>query len=71
MSNIQNEVTKIHYMFGTSEMANYKIQLLFDKLIIQAQIDILSEHIEHPNKPGYKRKDILDKIKLLKNKLDK
>ena len=29
--NIQEEVQKIHLHFGTSEMANYKIQLLFDK----------------------------------------
>ncbi len=37
--------------------------------IIQAQIDILKEHIEHPKKPGYKRHDILDKIKELESKL--
>ncbi len=29
--NIQEELIKIHSQFGTSEMANYKIQLLFDK----------------------------------------
>ena len=29
--NIQDEVQKIHSKFGTSEMANYKIQLLFEK----------------------------------------
>lgn len=29
--NIQDEVAKIHAKFGTSEMANYHIQLLFDK----------------------------------------
>ena len=34
--NIQDEVQKIHHQYGTSEMANYKIQLLFDKLIEQA-----------------------------------
>ena len=29
--NIQDEVQKIHHKFGTSEMANYEIQFLFDK----------------------------------------
>jgi len=38
--------------------------------IIQAQIDILNKHIEHPSKPGYKRHDILNKIKELKSKLN-
>ena len=31
MTNIQGEVQKIHSQFGTSEMANYKIQLLCDE----------------------------------------
>ena len=31
MKNIQEEVQKIHAQFGTSEMANYKIQLLFEE----------------------------------------
>ena len=34
--NIQDEVQKIHHQYGTSEMANYKIQLLFDILIEEA-----------------------------------
>lgn len=29
--NIQDEVSKIHAQFGVSELANYKIQILFDK----------------------------------------
>jgi len=29
--NIQDEVQKIHHKYGTSEMANYEIQKLFDK----------------------------------------
>jgi hypothetical protein len=29
--NIQDEVQKIHHQYGTSEMANYEIQKLFDK----------------------------------------
>ncbi len=29
--NIQDELMKIHHKFGTSEMANYKIQQLFDE----------------------------------------
>lgn len=31
--NIQEEVQKIHSQFGTTEIANYKIQLLFEKAI--------------------------------------
>ncbi len=31
MTNIQDEVRKIHNQYGMSEMANYKIQLLFEK----------------------------------------
>ena len=37
------------------------------KLHLQSQIDLLMEVIEHPTKPGYKRHDVLDKIKNLKN----
>ena len=31
MTNIQDEVQKIHNQYGVSEMANYKIQLLCEK----------------------------------------
>lgn len=31
MINIQDEVQKIHHQYGMSEVANYKIQLLFEK----------------------------------------
>ena len=31
--NVQDECIKIHSKFGMSEMANYKIQLLFDSEI--------------------------------------
>lgn len=31
--NIQDEVAKIHAKFGTSELANYKIQLLFESYL--------------------------------------
>ena len=31
MINIQDEVQKIHNQYGMSEVANYKIQLLFEK----------------------------------------
>ncbi len=37
--------------------------------ILQAQIDVLKNHIEHPTKPGYKRHDILNKIKELQQEL--
>jgi len=32
-------------------------------------IKILEQHIEHPNKPGYRRHDIMEKIKELKKML--
>ena len=31
MINIQDELQKIHHQYGTSEKANYKIQLLFEE----------------------------------------
>ena len=31
MTNIQDEVQKIHHQYGMSEMENYKIQLLCEK----------------------------------------
>ena len=31
MTNIQDEVQKIHHQYGMSEVANYKIQLLCEK----------------------------------------
>jgi len=37
---------------------------------IQFEIDILSKYIEHPNKSGYKRNDIVDRIKELKKQLN-
>jgi hypothetical protein len=36
---------------------------------IRLQIEILSQHIEHPTKPGYKRHDIVEKIDHLKKQL--
>jgi Mn-dependent DtxR family transcriptional regulator len=39
-----------------------------DRLYKQSHIDLLKEFIEHPTKPGYKRHDILDRIKKLENK---
>lgn len=41
-----------------------------EQRIIQAQIKILEQHIEHLNKPGYKRSDVLNSIKQLKQKLE-
>jgi len=35
----------------------------------QSAIEELKKHIEHPTKPGYKRHDILNKIKQLENEL--
>ena len=33
MTNIQDELQRIHHQYGTSEKANYEIQKLFDKEI--------------------------------------
>jgi hypothetical protein len=41
---IQFEVQKIHSQFGTTEMANYQIQKLFDKLILEDRAKQLREH---------------------------
>ena len=42
--NIQFEVQKIHSQFGTTEMANYQIQKLFDKLILEDRAEQLRKH---------------------------
>lgn len=41
--NIQDEVIKIHAQYGTSEMANYKIQLLFDEYEKQMKAESFKE----------------------------
>jgi len=41
------------------------------KLHLQSQIDLLSQFVEHPTKPGYRRHDVLEKINELENKLKK
>jgi hypothetical protein len=75
--NIQDEVAKIHHQFGTSEMANYKIQLLFEsylesKLPTKNKIEEDSKIYfgdEHPNtiiwRGGYiiGAKAIIDELK--------
>lgn len=38
-------------------------------LCIKDKISLLESCIEHPTKPGYKRKDILEKIKIFKSLL--
>lgn len=38
---IQIEVQKIHHQFGVSEKANYEIQKLFDKLILEDRAEQL------------------------------
>ena len=37
------------------------------KIICNFKFEQLKQHIEHPNKPGYRRHDILDKIKEFEN----
>jgi hypothetical protein len=53
--NIQFEVQKIHSQFGTTEMANYQIQKLFDKLILEDRVEQLRKH------------DVLEQSKELKD----
>lgn len=36
---------------------------------VQFEIDILSKYIEHPTKPGYKRRDIVGRIKELEKQI--
>jgi len=36
---------------------------------LKEQIALLTDCIEHPNKPGYKRNDIIEKINELKKKI--
>jgi len=38
---IQTEVQKIHHQFGVTEKANYEIQKLFDKLILEDRAEQL------------------------------
>lgn len=38
-------------------------------ICIKEQISLLENLIEHPNKPGYKRSDIIEKIGELKKKI--
>lgn len=38
---------------------------------IQAKIEELEKHVEHPTKPGYRRKDIIKKIEDLKKQLER
>ncbi len=39
--NIQDEMQKIHHIYGVTEMANYKIQLFIDDLIIKDRAEQL------------------------------
>lgn len=48
--NIQNELQKIHTQYGTSEMANYQIQLLFEKVIAEHEAGQWKEYPKE--KPG-------------------
>ena len=42
----------------------------FEKQKLEFAIEQLKQHIEHPTKPGYKRHDILNKIKELEQQLE-
>jgi hypothetical protein len=41
-----------------------------EKAKLEFAISQLEQHIVHPMKPGYRRHDILDKIKELKSQLE-
>jgi hypothetical protein len=47
--NIQEELQKIHHQYGTTESANYQIQLLYDKYNIELinRVKELEETIEN------------------------
>lgn len=47
--NIQEELQKIHHQYGTTESANYEIQLLFDKYHIELinRVKVLEQTIEN------------------------
>ena len=60
---LENIDTNLHDM-------DYYAEELY-KLHLQSQIDLLGTVIEHPNKPNYKRHDVIDKIKQLKKQLYK
>ena len=74
MENIQDEVMKIHHKYGTTEMANYQIQLLFDRNYSQLQTRIkeLEATIENINNSNNKLllSDVRKSVKDYKKKLD-
>ena len=70
--NVQDECIKIHSKFGMSEMANYKIQLLFDSEIEKVKKEyeeklrwIPIDKLENPTIP-FLGKDKFGKIELFK-----
>ena len=59
-----SEISKTDFIAGVTSKYVERQKLEF-------AIEQLKEHIEHPTKPGYKRHDVLAKIKELEKKLSK
>lgn len=59
---IQFEVQKIHSQFGTTEMANYQIQMLFETLIMEDRNEQLLKH------DAVKQNEQLKALEFLKQK---
>lgn len=60
--NIQDECIKIHSKFGMSEMANYKIQLLFDSEIEKVRKEYEEKQKWIKVKNDYQKIDLQDDI---------
>jgi hypothetical protein len=70
IQDIKQQIFKENFSIELSEDLTFTIeenQTEKDKL--RFAIEQLKQHIEHPTKPGYKRHDILIKIKELEQKL--
>lgn len=54
--NIQDEVSKIHQKYGISEMANYKIQLLFEQQF-KAKVKTIRDELNNKINSLYQKKE--------------
>jgi len=58
-----------HLIFKDEDFDEIDEKQIKRESLIQLEINILSKYIEHPTKPGYKRNDIVDRIKELNKKI--
>lgn len=61
-----NQTFRLGYRQDDLESAEWMKSML-EKAFNNFEIEILSKYIEHPNKPGHKRSDIVNRIKQLNN----